>query len=187
MRATLFNHRLTDLSCETDRALLRFANGVEEEFDIVLAGDGLHSQTRRSCGLTASEKPLGKAYIRGISDFPSKNSEVREIWGPGGRLFGICPLPGDQTYFFCSVPYGGWQDILNRRDEWMASWESFGPDVLAILRAVPDWPRVNYSELYQVQMERWYRPPVFVVGDAAHPWPPTSAREPTRRWSIRWC
>lgn len=164
-----FGHRLMDLSCPAERAVLRFAGGAEEEFDVVIAGDGLHSQTRRSSGLAAAETALGKAYVRGISEFPSKESDVRELWGPGGRLFGICPLPGDRTYFFCTVPLGGWQDILsNRREEWIASWESFGPDVVAILRAVPDWSRVNYSELFRVKMERWYRPPVFVIGDAAH-------------------
>jgi 2-polyprenyl-6-methoxyphenol hydroxylase-like FAD-dependent oxidoreductase len=90
---THFGHRLTDLSCASGQAILRFAGGAEEEFDVVIAGDGLRSQARRSCGLAASEQELGKAYIRGISDYPSKVSDVREVWGPDGRLFGICPLP----------------------------------------------------------------------------------------------
>lgn len=38
----------------------------------------------------------------------------------------------------------------------------------AILREVRDWSRVNYSELYEVCVDRWYRPPLFIVGDAAH-------------------
>jgi 2-polyprenyl-6-methoxyphenol hydroxylase-like FAD-dependent oxidoreductase len=36
------------------------------------------------------------------------------------------------------------------------------------LGAVRDWSRVNYDEPLQVQARQWYRPPVFLVGDAAH-------------------
>ncbi|GAC1400559.1 MAG: hypothetical protein NVSMB56_15640 [Pyrinomonadaceae bacterium] len=37
-----------------------------------------------------------------------------------------------------------------------------------LLRAVTDWQRVNYNELYEIKAREWFRPPVFLVGDAAH-------------------
>jgi 2-polyprenyl-6-methoxyphenol hydroxylase-like FAD-dependent oxidoreductase len=33
---------------------------------------------------------------------------------------------------------------------------------------VNDWSRVNYDELHEVRLDRWVKPPVFLVGDAAH-------------------
>jgi 2-polyprenyl-6-methoxyphenol hydroxylase-like FAD-dependent oxidoreductase len=166
-----FDHRLTDLSCAKGRAVLRFADGAEEEFDLVIGGDGLNSQTRESAGLGGARPPLAEAYVRGVSDWPSRESTVREIWGRDGRRFGICPLPGKQTYFFGSVPLGKWQEIVADRsqlDAWIESWSNLNPDVIPLLRAVSDWQRVNYSELREVCLDRWFRPPVFIIGDAAH-------------------
>jgi 2-polyprenyl-6-methoxyphenol hydroxylase-like FAD-dependent oxidoreductase len=37
-----------------------------------------------------------------------------------------------------------------------------------VLGAVRDWSRVNYDEPVEVQARWWCRPPVFLVGDAAH-------------------
>jgi 2-polyprenyl-6-methoxyphenol hydroxylase-like FAD-dependent oxidoreductase len=37
-----------------------------------------------------------------------------------------------------------------------------------VLKAVKDWGEVSYSEIHEVRMSRWYKSPVFFVGDAAH-------------------
>jgi salicylate hydroxylase len=37
-----------------------------------------------------------------------------------------------------------------------------------VLGAVRDWSRVNYDQPLEVQARCWSRPPVFLVGDAAH-------------------
>jgi 2-polyprenyl-6-methoxyphenol hydroxylase-like FAD-dependent oxidoreductase len=164
-----FAHRLTAATAEDGRAVLHFDGGTPHEWDLVIAADGLHSPTRKALGLPGIETAVGEAYLRGVGEHPSADATVREIWAPDGRRFGVCPLPGGRTYFFCSVPLGSWQDILaNRLTAWVESWADFGPDVVAVLKAVPDWSRVNYSELHEVRLERWYRPPLFVVGDAAH-------------------
>jgi 2-polyprenyl-6-methoxyphenol hydroxylase-like FAD-dependent oxidoreductase len=79
------------------------------------------------------------------------------------------PLVGDRTYLFVSVPIGGWTAIRTTRlQEWVESWRDFGAEALAIVRAVPDWERVNYDELKEVVLRQWARPPIFLVGDAAH-------------------
>jgi 2-polyprenyl-6-methoxyphenol hydroxylase-like FAD-dependent oxidoreductase len=164
-----FGHRCTEVSRRGDAVGLKFANGHAEEFDLVIASDGIHSPIRANLGLRAQEKHLGEAYLRGVADLHMEDSTIRELWGPDGRRFGICPLSGNQTYFYCSVPLGEWQDILpHRLEEWMAGWENFGPKVMAILKAVSDWSRVNYDELHEIKLARWYCLPVFVVGDAAH-------------------
>lgn len=55
------------------------------------------------------------AYLRGAGQYRIEESTIREIWGPDGRRFGVCPLTGNQAYFFCSVPPGEWRDKRESR------------------------------------------------------------------------
>jgi len=87
---------------------------------------------------------------------------------PDGRLFGTAPLPGAQTDFWCTAPRGCWPQTLQAGLEgWIASWAGH-PTPPAILGVVGDWRRVNDDEPLEVQARSWWRPPVFLVGDAAH-------------------
>jgi len=56
-----FGHRCTGVSSHGGTASLRFDNGTEYECDVILACDGIHSQTRESIGLSA--KPLVAADL----------------------------------------------------------------------------------------------------------------------------
>jgi 2-polyprenyl-6-methoxyphenol hydroxylase-like FAD-dependent oxidoreductase len=164
-----FNHRCVAVSRAAAATVLRFANGAEHECDVVIAADGLGSTVRKLLGLRARVRALGWGALRGTVELKCPASLIREIWGPDGRLFGIAPLPRARTYFYCSAPVGRWPAILNGGlPDWIASWHAYGPDVLAILRAVTDWRAVNYDEIREVRVRRWYRGPAFLIGDAAH-------------------
>jgi 2-polyprenyl-6-methoxyphenol hydroxylase-like FAD-dependent oxidoreductase len=163
-----FGHRLDSVTT-TGGTALSFADGAAVEADVVVAADGLHSRTRAVAGPPARKTPVGEAYLRAVSHVPTAASDIREVWAADGRRFGICPLPGGRTYFFCTAPLGRWPAVLaGGLADWVGSWDDFGDEVAALLRGVPDWGRVNYSELFEVRMRRWHRPPVFVIGDAAH-------------------
>lgn len=163
------DHSLAGIRLGGGAASLRFADGREHACDVVIGGDGIHSPTREAAGLAARRTAVGEAYLRGVAELPARQAAVREIWGPDERRFGLCPLPGGRTYFYCSVPLGRWDEIRRRGlAAWIESWRPYGSEVLATLRAVADWRRVHYDELYEVALERWCRVPVFLAGDAAH-------------------
>lgn len=165
----LFGHRCLGVSVINGVAKLRFDNGNEYECDVVIACDGIHSPTRESIGLKARRQRVRQAYLRGVAHHPTAEPIIRELWAPDGRLFGIAPLPQGMSYFYCSAPIGRWTETLHGDlDQWIASWERCGPDVMAILRAVPDWQHVTYDELHEVRLRHWSKPPVFLAGDAAH-------------------
>jgi salicylate hydroxylase len=166
----LFDRRCAGAEWEGGRVTLRFGAAAERGFDAVVAADGIHSAMRASAGLRAHERAMGWAALRGVADGPPADDTVRELWGPDGRLFGIAPLPGARTYFYCSAPIGRWQGMLEEGGvaAWIEGWRAYGSEVVALLRAVPDWQRVSYDEIREVKVRRWYRPPVFLVGDAAH-------------------
>jgi 2-polyprenyl-6-methoxyphenol hydroxylase-like FAD-dependent oxidoreductase len=164
-----FGHRVVSVSAAGDAAVLGFADGASERVGIVLACDGAGSAIRASLRLPARRRRLRRAYLRGVADIGWQQPRIRELWYPDGRLFGMAPLPGARTYFWCTAPLGRWPQTLQAGlDEWIAAWAGHDPGPRAVLAAVQDWSRVNYDEPVEVQARWWSRPPVFLVGDAAH-------------------
>jgi salicylate hydroxylase len=164
-----FGHRVVSAAVEGDAALLRFADGASQRAGIVLACDGAGSATRASLPLPARRRRLRRAYLRGVADIGWQQPRIRELWYPDGRIFGMAPLPGARIYFYCTAPLGRWpQTLHDGLEQWIASWADHDPAPPAILAAVRDWSRVNYDEPVEVQVRQWSRPPVFLVGDAAH-------------------
>lgn len=164
-----FGRRLAALDLEAGAPVLRFEDGLEVEAEVVIGADGVRSRVRESLGLAARLSQVGQAYLRGIAEAPPPTETAREYLGPDGRRFGLAPLPGDLTYFYCTAPLGRWDEV--RREglaEWIEGWRPFGEEVIDTLRAVPDWEAANYDEIREVRLHRWCRPPVFLVGDAAH-------------------
>lgn len=164
-----FNHRLSNLDSAGEQANLKFENGATATSDIVIAADGVNSRTREASGIRFEKIPIGEGWIRGASETHLSNKSFREIWGNDGRRFGIAPLSENKTYFYARVPLGEWETIRdNRLEEWIESWREFGADAVEILRGVPDWQKINYSELFEIHAADWAQPPIFLVGDAAH-------------------
>jgi len=150
-------------------AVLSFENGVTHTARVLLACDGIHSHVREGAGVPYVKREIRRAYLRAVAELHMQDDLIREIWGADGRRIGICPLPGNRTYIFTTAPFGQWQGVLEHDLEgWIRSWAPFGPLVQHLLRAVPDWRRVNYSEVAEVVMPNWFHPPIFFVGDAAH-------------------
>jgi 2-polyprenyl-6-methoxyphenol hydroxylase-like FAD-dependent oxidoreductase len=169
-----FGHRCEGLRREGKTATVTFAVGaetVEATADILLACDGVNSRVRELARLPFTRIPVHEGWIRGVVPIDQPETVMREIFGADGRRFGIAPLPDGKTYFYTRAPLGEWPEIIRdtaRREAWIATFQSYGPDAMAILRAVPDWEDVNYAELSEIQMTRWADPPFFFIGDAAH-------------------
>jgi 2-polyprenyl-6-methoxyphenol hydroxylase-like FAD-dependent oxidoreductase len=165
----LFGHRCLGVELRSKKAALLFADKSDQEFDAVIAADGVHFSVRESLGWQGESKAIGEAYLRGVADTKTGENAVREIWGIDGRRFGMCPLPADKTYFYCSVQKGEWTHVLTKRlRPWIAGWQPYGAKVMTVLESVPDWHRVNYDEVHEIHLKQWSNPPVFLVGDAAH-------------------
>jgi 2-polyprenyl-6-methoxyphenol hydroxylase-like FAD-dependent oxidoreductase len=157
----------------SEKADLRFADGQDASFDAVLGADGIHSVVRSSVEPDRGARSLGWASLRGLVDVAQADATAVEIWGPDGRLFGLAPLRGGRTYFYCTAP-DDWEALRSAVDErWLASWSALGPPVGSIVDAVNDWTAVTWTETAEVRLRRWYRGSVFLLGDAAHAMAPS--------------
>jgi 2-polyprenyl-6-methoxyphenol hydroxylase-like FAD-dependent oxidoreductase len=171
-----FEHMLTALAQDDAGVSLHFANGATERFAIVIGCDGMHSVVRQASELGGSARPLPTSWLRGTTPVRTESNTIREIWGDDGRGFGILPLPGDSTHFFCEAPpEEEWQHLLAHPAAlgiWVSGWEPWGEDVLRLVRSVPDWSALHYGRPGLVTLRRWHRERVFLIGDAAHAMPP---------------
>jgi 2-polyprenyl-6-methoxyphenol hydroxylase-like FAD-dependent oxidoreductase len=164
-----FGYRCIKVDSHDGHARLQFENGETAECEIVIGADGAHSEVRQSVHVRVVAKATGDAFLRGVSDCPTQELVVREIWGLDGRRFGTAPLTEGRTYFYCSAPRGQWNEVRHQQlDAWSDSWEPYGGRVGEVLRQVGNWDAVNYDEPEQIRMKRWYSPPTFLIGDAAH-------------------
>ena len=166
----LFNKRCMRAERSHDRIVLSFSDHSYATCEIVLACDGIHSAVRETLGIGSRKHVLNEAYLRLVAPIrhPDPN-RIGEVWATDGRRAGSFPLPKDQTYVFCSVPWRKWQHLLvHSLEEWVASWRDFGPPIATLMESIVDWSGAVYDELTELRAERWYQDGLFLLGDAAH-------------------
>ncbi len=155
------------------RPRLRTAQGTEEEADVVIGADGLHSRLR--AGLNGAEKPFftrqvaWRALVR--VQGPPPAPEARVFMGAGrhlvayplrdGRLMNVVAVEERQAW-----AAEGWEapdDPENLR----RAFAGFVPEVRRLLERVED---VHLWGLFRHPVAaRWHRGRVAILGDAAHP------------------
>lgn len=130
--------------------------------EVVIGADGCRSVVREWAKLPCKERSLGHYYRGDLTSCPV--SSPIEIWTGDGRRFGIEPtLTG--ASFYCTAPARDPEDWKS----YIQGWES------ALAREVLD--QFDPTDLHRcapldIWCPRWYRPPFFLVGDAAHGQPP---------------
>ena len=152
-----------------DGAPTLITSGGAENYDLVIAADGIGSTARQRIGLDTGLRYSGYTAWRGVTTGPAEVGEgAGETWGRG-RRFGIAGLPDGRVYWFATdtLPAGSSfpderQAVLDR----FAAWhhpigdlvEATAPD--AVLRHdIHDLARPLSSFL---------RGRTVLLGDAAH-------------------
>lgn len=167
------------LGQDADGVSVRFSDGSEGRYDLVVAADGLGSSTRAAIGITDKPEPTGMAIWRVAAPRPAGVTRTDLAYGGPAYIAGYCPTSDTTLYAYvveahrdrASIPPKTYADEMRR----LAS--AYGGHWPEITAHITDPAKVNYTWFDRLLVEgSWHRGRVVLVGDAAHCCPPTLAQ-----------
>jgi 2-polyprenyl-6-methoxyphenol hydroxylase-like FAD-dependent oxidoreductase len=142
------------------------------EADLVVACDGRHSALRERAGLPLREigAPIDVLWMR-LSKKPDDPEQTFGSIVAGGILVAIDR--GD--YFQCAfvIRKGGFQALQSQGlDSFRTAIGEVAPFLRNRVGEIRSWDDVKLLAVRIARLERWYRPGLLCIGDAAHPMSP---------------
>ncbi|MFE9628395.1 FAD-dependent oxidoreductase [Streptomyces sp. NPDC006527] len=171
--------RAETLDQDGDGVTVRFTDGTEGRYDLVIAADGLSSTTRAAIGVNAKPEPTGMAIWRVAAPRPTGVTRTDLAYGGPAYIAGYCPTSDTTLYAYvveanrdrASIPAETYAEEMRR----LAS--AYGGHWTEITAHITDPATVNYTWFDRMLVEgSWHRGRVVLIGDAAHCCPPTLAQ-----------
>jgi len=168
----LMKHEATDLMRDAGRVsgvLAKTESGeVRVRTDLVIACDGRHSAMRRSAGLQVVEfgVPIDVLWFR-ISRKPDDPAQVLGSVNYGKALI----LINRADYFQAGliIAKGSFDEIRARGlDAFRTVIQQIAPYLGDRVSEVRDWEQIRILTVQINRLQRWYRPGLLCIGDAAH-------------------
>jgi 2-polyprenyl-6-methoxyphenol hydroxylase-like FAD-dependent oxidoreductase len=136
--------------------------------DLVIGADGRHSTVRAKAGLVSNQlgAPIDVLWLR----LPRHDSDPHESFGrfDTGRL-AVLINRGDYWQLGYVIPKGGFDEL---RQAGLATLQSrlgtLVPFLADRVGELDTWDKVNLLTVAVDRLERWHRPGLLCIGDAAH-------------------
>ncbi|MEU4695049.1 FAD-dependent monooxygenase [Actinoplanes sp. NPDC023714] len=167
------------LEQDGDSVLVRFADGTDGRYDLVIGADGIRSWTRRQIGIDLEPQPVGMGIWRTFTKRPASVTRTDLIYGGPCYIAGYCPTGADTLYAylvedaqdrFRLTPEEALSTMRRLSLAYHGPWDE-------IREHLTDPGRVNYTAFESHVLDGpWHRGRVVVIGDAAHSCPPTLAQ-----------
>ena len=164
---------------EADKAYVRFSDGVERRYDLVIAADGLNSRTRAMIGIQDRPEPTGMAIWRVAAPRPASVTRTDLAYGGPCYIAGYCPTGESTIYAYLVEGCRDRADLdpATYPDEMRKLAAGYGGVWQEIAASITDESKVNYTWFDRLLVEgSWHRDRVVLIGDAAHCCPPTLAQ-----------
>ncbi len=158
---------------------VRFSDGTEGRYDLVIAADGVNSTTRAMIGISDKPEPTGMAIWRVATHRPEGVERSDLSYGGPCYIAGYCPTSQDTIYAYLveanrdrtAVDPASYAEEMRRL---AAGYGGVWPEIAA---SITDPAKVNYTWFTRLLVEgAWHRGRVVLIGDAAHSCPPTIAQ-----------
>ncbi|MFE0449702.1 FAD-dependent oxidoreductase [Streptomyces sp. NPDC058914] len=171
--------RAETLDEDGDGVTVRFTDGTEGRYDLVIAADGLSSTTRAAIGVNAKPEPTGMAIWRVAAPRPTGVTRTDLAYGGPAYIAGYCPTSDTTLYAYvveanrdrASIPPETYAEEMRRPAS------AYGGHWTEITAHITDPATVNYTWFDRMLVEgSWHRGRVVLIGDAAHCCPPTLAQ-----------
>jgi 2-polyprenyl-6-methoxyphenol hydroxylase-like FAD-dependent oxidoreductase len=151
-----------------------FSDGVQAEYDLVIAADGVNSSMRERV-FPGAPKPKfsGQSVYRIVVERPAGLDGSR-FFPLGDRVLGCSLVSATHMYMFLLLPMPGNpriapQDQPQHLYDNLAGWGGFVPQIREQILHSPVRETVNYRPLEPVlQPAPWHKGRVLLIGDAAH-------------------
>ena len=172
-----FGDRITSVQQEDDAALVTFGHASAERFDLVVAADGIGSDTRR---LVFDDEPVVRslgveATWATIARTVSDTDWWRWFNTPGGTISLRPDRYGTMRAVITrTLPRGEKRDLASGRtpEEQRAllrqTFSGAGWETGRVLGALEDVEDLYFEVVGQVHARRWSKGPVVLLGDAAY-------------------
>ena len=166
------NHRST--------ASAELSDGSNEQWDLIIVAEGIHSRTRAKLGITEEPAPSGLGIWRGL--VPRTPEMEGEIFFPvpyegGAYKVGYTPISADQCYFFVLCPPVRPDNGLEDWQEAKRLLEQFHGSFDYLREAITAETFLNFQEIEWIFVEGpWHRGRVLALGEVVHAVPPLIAQ-----------
>ncbi|RIV85531.1 FAD-binding protein [Aurantiacibacter xanthus] len=149
---------------------VRFSDGSEGRYDIVVGADGVYSDTRQKV-LPEAEKPefTGQAVWRYNLPRPADLDSLHVYNGPTG--VGLVPMSADLMYMYVTTPEPGnpWYDKEGLAQTMRGKLANTSPQIRELAEQITDDDGVVYRPLEGMLVRGdWSKGCVVLLGDAVH-------------------
>lgn len=160
---------ITELIEYGDRVHVAFTDGSEDDYDVVVGADGVHSLVRDHVAGAVVPIFAGQIAWRSLSPFRLPGPPRVEFGLGADCFFGLCTVGGGLTYGFGNVATDRLHDpVEGRLDRLRERFAHFGPTVRAYLQALDTDAQIHCSPIEWIELDTWHTSRVVLIGDAAH-------------------